>query len=242
MRRLKIKSEPELNEFYFKSKTVSLKITVFFILFNFVKPDKKYFVSVAGNIGSGKSSLTGMTARHLGWKPYYESVQNNPYLSDFYGDMKRWSFQLQVYFLSHRFHTHKKIIESKKSVIQDRSIYEDVEIFAKNLYLMGRMEKRDYRNYENLFREMTSYLKPPDLVVYLKADVKTLLKQIRQRGRNFEKSIEPGYLTRLNRSYGTWIKNYDLGKLLIIESDKLDFVHNKEHFEMILEKIQKELK
>ncbi len=178
----------------------------------------------------------------MGWSPYYESVQNNPYLRDFYGDMKRWSFQLQVYFLSHRFHTHKKIIENKKSVIQDRSIYEDVEIFAKNLYLMGRMEKRDYRNYESLFREMTSYLKPPDLVVYLKADVKTLLKQIKLRGREFEKSIEPGYLARLNRSYGHWINNYKLGKLLIIESDKLDFVHNKEHFEMILEKIQKELK
>lgn len=206
-----------------------------------MNPNKKYFVSVAGNIGSGKSSLTGMIARRLGWKPYYESVQNNPYLSDFYGDMRRWSFQLQVYFLSHRFHTHKKIIDSKKSVIQDRSIYEDVEIFAKNLFLMGRMEKRDYRNYESLFSEMTSYLRPPDLVVYLKADVKTLLKQIRQRGRDFEKGIEPSYLARLNRSYGSWIRNYKLGKLLIIESDKLDFVHNKEHFEMILEKIKKGL-
>ena len=206
-----------------------------------MKSNKKYFVSVAGNIGSGKSSLTGMAARRLGWTPYYESVQNNPYLSDFYEDMRRWSFQLQVYFLSHRFHTHKKIIESRKSVIQDRSIYEDVEIFAKNLYLMGRMEKRDYKNYASLFKEMTSYLKAPDLVVYLKADVKTLMKQIRLRGRNFEKSIEPGYLARLNRSYGYWVKNYKLGKLLVIESDKLDFVHNKEHFQMILEKIKSAL-
>ena len=182
-----------------------------------------------------------MIARRLGWLPYYESVQNNPYLKDFYVDMRRWSFQLQVYFLSHRFSTHKKIIESKKSVIQDRSIYEDVEIFAKNLYLMGRMEKRDYRNYVSLFEEMTYYLKPPDLVVYLKADIKTLLKQIRFRGREFEKSIEPRYLARLNRSYGNWIKNYKLGKLLVIESDKLDFVHNKEHFENILEKIKSAL-
>jgi deoxyadenosine/deoxycytidine kinase len=203
-----------------------------------LKPKQKYFVSIAGNIGSGKSSLTRMVAQRLGWLPYYESVQNNPYLKDFYIDMKRWSFQLQVYFLSHRFSTHKKIIESKKSVIQDRSIYEDVEIFAKNLYLMGRMEKRDYRNYVSLFEEMTYYLKPPDLVVYLKADIKTLLKQIRFRGREFEKSIEPRYLARLNRSYGHWIKNYKLGKLLVIESDKLDFVHNKEHFENILEKIK----
>ena len=207
-----------------------------------MKSNKKYFVSVAGNIGSGKSSLTGKIARRLGWSPYYESVQNNPYLSDFYGEMPRWSFQLQVYFLSHRFHTHKKIIESKKSVIQDRSIYEDVEIFAKNLYLMGRMEKRDYKNYASLFREMTSYLKAPDLIIYLKADVKTLLKQIKLRGRDFEKSIERSYLARLNRSYGHWVKNYNLGKLLIIESDKLDFVHNKEHFETILEKIKSALK
>jgi deoxyadenosine/deoxycytidine kinase len=206
-----------------------------------LKANKKYFVSVAGNIGSGKSSLTGMVARRLGWIPYYESVQNNPYLSDFYEEMRRWSFQLQVYFLSHRFHTHKKIIESRKSVIQDRSIYEDVEIFAKNLYLMGRMEKRDYKNYANLFWEMTSYLKAPDLIVYLKADVKTLMKQIRLRGREFEKSIERSYLSRLNRSYGHWVKNYNLGKLLVIESDKLDFVHNKEHFYVILEKIKSEL-
>jgi len=206
-----------------------------------LKKNKKYFISVAGNIGSGKSSLTGMIARRLGWTPYYESVQNNPYLSDFYEEMRRWSFQLQVYFLSHRFHTHKKIIESKKSVIQDRSIYEDVEIFAKNLYLMGRMEKRDYKNYENLFREMTSYLKAPDLIVYLKADVKTLMKQIRLRGREFEKSIERSYLARLNRSYGHWVKNYRLGKMLVIESDKLDFVHNKEHFHTILEKIKSAL-
>lgn len=204
-----------------------------------MKPNKKYFISVAGNIGSGKSSLTGMIADELGWLPYYESVQNNPYLKDFYADMRRWSFQLQVYFLSHRFSTHKKIIESRKSVIQDRSIYEDVEIFAKNLYLMGRMEKRDYRNYVSLFKEMTYYLKPPDLIVYLKADVKTLLKQIRLRGRDFEKRIEPKYLTRLNKSYNGWIKNYRLGKLLILESDKLDFVHNKEHFENILDKIKK---
>jgi deoxyadenosine/deoxycytidine kinase len=206
-----------------------------------LKANKKYFVSVAGNIGSGKSSLTKMAAAKMGWVPYFESVQNNPYLKDFYHDMKRWSFQLQVYFLSHRFKTHKEIIESKKSVIQDRSIYEDVEIFAKNLYLMGRMEKRDYNNYVNLFAEMTYYLRPPDLVVYLKADVKTLLKQIRLRGREFEKSIEPKYLARLNRSYNQWIKNYKFGKLLIIESDKLDFVHNKEHFEMILAKIKSSL-
>ena len=207
-----------------------------------MRKNKKYFVSVAGNIGSGKSSLTSMAAKKLSWVPYYESVQNNPYLHDFYVDMKRWSFQLQVYFLSHRFNTHKKIINSKKSVIQDRSIYEDVEIFARNLYLMGKMEKRDYNNYRNLFYEMISYLKAPDLVVYLKADVETLVKQIHLRGREFEKKIEKKYLERLNRSYEKWIKNYKLGKVLEIESDELDFVNNSMHFEMILDKIKKELR
>lgn len=183
-----------------------------------------------------------MIANEFGWIPYFESVQNNPYLSDFYGDMKRWSFQLQVFFLSHRFNAHKKIIASKKSVIQDRSIYEDVEIFARNLYLMGRMEKRDYNNYRALFYEMISYLQAPDLIVYLKADVKTLVKQIKHRGRDFEKSIEKKYLERLNRSYTQWIKNYDMGKVLVIESDNLDFVNNREHFDMILNQIKKNLR
>ena len=202
---------------------------------------KKYFVSIAGNIGSGKSSLTNKVAKKMKWVPYFESVSNNPYLKDFYEDMKRWSFQLQVYFLSHRFSIHKKIIASPESVIQDRSIYEDVEIFAKNLFLMGRMEKRDYNNYQSLFKEMTYYLQPPDLIVYLKADVNTLLNQIRLRGRQFEKSIEKDYLMRLNKSYGQWIKKYELGKKLIIETDKLDFVNKDEHFKTILEKIVSEL-
>jgi len=206
-----------------------------------LKKNKKYFISVAGNIGSGKSSLTRLIADKLEWLPYFESVQNNPYLKDFYKDMKRWSFQLQVYFLSHRFNTHKKIINSAISVIQDRSIYEDVEIFARNLYLMGRMEKRDYNNYRNLFYEMISYLKAPDLVVYLKADIKTLMNQIKSRGRDFEKSIERKYLLRLNRSYTSWVSEYSLGPLLTIETDNLDFVHNPEHFELILDKIKSNL-
>lgn len=206
-----------------------------------MKQNKKYFISVAGNIGSGKSSLTKLIAKKFGWTAYYESVQNNPYLSDFYNDMRRWSFQLQVYFLSHRFKTHKKIIASKKSVIQDRSIYEDVEIFARNLYLMGRMEKRDYHNYRSLFYEMVSYLKAPDLIVYLKADTKTLMKQISLRGREFEKSIERKYLERLNRSYNRWISNYRLGNVLTVETDELDFVNNSLHFESILRKIKSEL-
>jgi len=207
-----------------------------------LKSNKKYFISVAGNIGSGKSSLTRLISEKLGWTPYYESVQNNPYLKDFYADMRRWSFQLQVYFLSHRFRTHRDIINSKKSVIQDRSIYEDVEIFARNLHLMGRMEGRDYRNYRALFYEMTDYLKAPDLVVYLKASVNTLMKQISTRGRSFEKGIERNYLEKLNRSYGQWIKNYKLGKVITIDSNNLDFVNNKEHFDFILNRITKELR
>lgn len=207
-----------------------------------MKSNKKYFISVAGNIGSGKSSLTRLISEKLGWTPYYESVQNNPYLKDFYADMRRWSFQLQVYFLSHRFRTHRDIINSKKSVIQDRSIYEDVEIFARNLHLMGRMEGRDYRNYRALFYEMTDYLKAPDLVVYLKASVNTLMKQISTRGRSFEKGIERNYLEKLNRSYGQWIKNYKLGKVITIDSNNLDFVNNKEHFDFILNRITKELR
>jgi deoxyadenosine/deoxycytidine kinase len=198
----------------------------------------KYFISIAGNIGSGKSSLAKKIADNLGWEPYFESVQNNPYLKDFYFDMKKWSFQLQVYFLSHRFKVHKKILNSKKSVIQDRSIYEDVEIFAKNLYLMGKMGKRDYYNYKNLFYEMVSYLKAPDLIVYLKANVDTLMKQIGSRGREFEKSIDRKYLERLNRSYKEWISKYSLGNFLIIETDKLDFVHNPDHFVEVLKKIK----
>ena len=216
-------------------------INGFFIAGEIVKKNKKYFISVAGNIGSGKSSLTRLAAKEFGWVPYYESVQNNPYLSDFYKNMKRWSFQLQVYFLAHRFSTHKKIIDSKKSVIQDRSIYEDVEIFARNLYLMGRMEARDYRNYRSLFYEMTGYLKPPDLIVYLKANVNTLMKQIRARGRAFEKAIEKHYLERLNSSYGQWISGYKLGKVITIDTNDLDFVKNKEHFIIILNKITKAL-
>ena len=202
---------------------------------------KKYFVSVAGNIGSGKSSLTRMIAQKLNWIPYFESVQSNPYLKDFYSDMKKWSFHLQVFFLSHRFMVHKKIIYSGRSVIQDRSIYEDVEIFARNLYRMGKMERRDYNNYRNLFKEMVHYLKPPDLIVYLKADVPTLLEQIRLRGRSFEKKIGRDYLTRLNRSYGQWISNYSLGEVIVVDTNGIDFVHKEKHFKEILRRIKLKL-
>jgi len=201
----------------------------------------KYFVSVAGNIGSGKSSLTGIISEEFGWKPYFEKVDTNPYLKDFYADMSRWSFNLQVYFLSHRFSVHKKILKSRQSVIQDRSIYEDVEIFAENLFRMGMMKKRDFDNYNRLFAEMTSFLKPPDLLIYLRTGMPKLIKQIKLRGRDFEKTIEPDYILRLNNSYDDWIKRYSLGKKLIIETDKIDFVNRRKDLDRIIELMGKSL-
>lgn len=203
--------------------------------------NKKVFVSIAGNIGSGKSSLTSLIAKEYNWKPFYEKVNNNPYLKDFYNDMSRWSFNLQVYFLSHRFKTHKEILKKKSSVIQDRSIYEDAEIFAKNLYKLGKMNKRDYDNYRKLFSEMTYFLQPPDLLIYLRSSLPKLIKQIKLRGREFEKNIDTGYLERLNNSYEEWISDYKIGKCLIIENEKLDFVNNKNDFSRISQLINDNL-
>ncbi len=202
---------------------------------------KKIFISIAGNIGSGKSSLTKKIAEQFDFTPYFESVDDNPYLKDFYDDMKRWSFNLQVYFLSHRFKTHKEILINEKSVIQDRSIYEDVEIFAKNLHTMGNMSDRDYANYRQLFAEMTYFLRPPDLLVYLKADTKTLVKQIQKRGRVFEKDIDVSYLELLNNSYEEWISNYTLSPILIIPSDNLDFVEHAPDYDLIIDLIKKKV-
>jgi deoxyadenosine/deoxycytidine kinase len=201
----------------------------------------KNFVSVAGNIGSGKSSLTKLISETLNWVPYFESVSDNPYLEDFYSDMLRWSFNLQIYFLSHRFKIHKEILVLDKSVIQDRSIYEDVEIFAKNLNEIGMMENRDYENYNSLFKEMTFYLKAPDLLIYLKADITTLLKQIKLRGRDFEKKIDKDYIEKLNVSYDNWISNYNYGKAITIETDGLDFVNSKKDLDYIIELIMEKL-
>jgi deoxyadenosine/deoxycytidine kinase len=190
-------------------------------------PSQPLFVAVAGNIGAGKSSLARLLGKHFKWKPYFESVDDNPYLSDFYGDMSRWSFHLQIYFLANRFKCHKEIVESSESVIQDRSIYEDAEIFARNLYDIGKMTERDYTNYVSLFHIMMEYLKPPDLMIYLRANVDTLMKQISKRGRDFEKGIQRSYLEQLNNLYEDWISRYKLGPLLIIESDNLDFVNSE---------------
>ncbi len=193
-------------------------------------PSHNLFITVAGNIGAGKSSLTQLLANRFKWKPYYESVDDNPYLADFYSDMKRWSFHLQIYFLANRFKNHKEIVESGFPVIQDRSIYEDAEIFARNLYEMGRMDQRDYDNYVSLFHVMMEYLKPPDLLIYLQASVDTLMKQIARRGREFEKSIERVYLEQLNKHYDEWIARYRIGPVLTIPIDNIDFVHNEADF------------
>lgn len=202
----------------------------------------KFFLAVAGNIGSGKSSLTNMLSKHFGWVPYFESVEDNPYLSDFYRDMKRWSFNLQVYFLSNRFRSHKSITEGPGSVILDRAIYEDAEIFARNLYEIGNMEQRDYENYVALYQVMTEYLRPPDLLIYLRANTSTLVRQITLRGRDFEQSITREYLEQLNRHYESWITRYALGPVLVVESDTLDFVNKKEDFASVVRRIEQKLK
>ena len=202
---------------------------------------RKVFVAVAGNIGSGKSSLTRLLSQSFGWTPYYESVEDNPYLSDFYEDMRRWSFQLQVYFLSNRFRSHKAITEGPESVVLDRVIYEDAEIFARNLFEIGKMEERDYTNYLALYKVMTEYLRPPDLLIYLRANMDTLMKQIALRGRDFEQSIKREYLEQLNRHYEGWMHRYNLGPLLVVESDHLDFVNRTEDLNTVVGMIRQKL-
>lgn len=201
--------------------------------------NKKY-IAIAGNIGAGKSSLTSLLGKNFGWKTYFESVDNNPYLSDFYDDMRRWSFNLQIYFLSSRFQHHKILMKADHSIIQDRTIYEDVEIFAKNLHKMGLMSDRDYANYCALFYEMAGYLQAPDLLIYLRADVPTLVKQIQQRGRDYENTIRIEYLERLNQLYEDWIENYDKEKL-IIDTDNIDFVNNEEDLGKVINLVEQRL-
>lgn len=202
--------------------------------------NKSQYIAVAGNIGAGKSSLTSLLSKHFNWKAFYESVDDNPYLADFYEDMRRWSFNLQIYFLSSRFRHQKEMLENKINLIQDRTIYEDVEIFAKNLHEMSLMSDRDFKNYEALFHEMSHYLRPPDLLIYLRAQVPTLVNQIQQRGRDYENTIRIDYLERLNRLYEDWIDRYPHEKL-IIETDDLDFVNSNEDLGSVIEQVDKRL-
>ena len=198
-------------------------------------------IAVAGNIGVGKTTLTGLLAKNFNWEPHYESVDNNPYLDDFYTDMQRWAFNLQVYFLNSRFGQLKVFQESGKNIIQDRTIYEDAHIFAPNLHAMGLMTSRDFDNYSSLFKLMSSFVNPPDLLIYLRASVPTLVKQIQSRGRDYESSIRIDYLTRLNERYEAWISEYTSGKLLIIDTDDLDFSKNQEDLGFVVDKVNAEL-
>ena len=198
-------------------------------------------IAVAGNIGSGKTTLTQLLSKHFKWEPHYEDVVDNPYLDDFYHQMERWSFNLQIYFLNSRFNQVKQIRESGKKVIQDRTIYEDAHIFAPNLFAMSLMSTRDFENYSSLFELMESTVKAPDLLIYLRSSIPNLVGQIHKSGRDYESSISIDYLSRLNERYEAWIHNYDKGNLLIIDVDELDFVDNQEDLGAVINKIDAEL-
>ena len=198
-------------------------------------------VAIAGNIGAGKTTLTKLFAKHYNWKPHYESVDENPYLDDFYAEMERWSFNLQVFFLNSRFRQVLELRKSGKDIIQDRTIYEDASIFAPNLHAMGLMTNRDFRNYSSLFDLMENLVTPPDLLIYLRGSIETLVGQIHKRGRDYENSISIEYLSRLNERYEAWITKYNKGKLLIIDVDNLNFVDNPEDLASIIERIDAQI-
>lgn len=198
-------------------------------------------IAIAGNIGAGKTTLTGLLAKHFGWEPHFEDVDTNPYLNSFYEDMQRWSFNLQIYFLNSRFRQVVEIRKSGKTIIQDRTIYEDANIFAPNLHGMNLMTTRDFDNYRSLFELMNTFIQSPDLLIYLRASVPTLVRQIQKRGREYEAAIRLDYLKKLNERYETWIASYNQGKLLIVDVDTINFTDNPEDLGMIIEKVNAEL-
>src|ERR1039458_9762406 len=198
-------------------------------------------IAIAGNIGSGNTTLTGLLAKSFKWEPHYEDADENPYLADFYDDMQRWSFNLQIYFLNGRFQEVMNIRDGTKSVVQDRTIYEDAYIFAPNLHVMGLMSTRDYNNYLSLFEMMKSFIKPPDLLIYLRGEVPSLVRQIQKRGREYENAIRIDYLSRLNERYEAWVESYNLGKILIIDIDDINFEEKPEDLGEIITKVNGEL-
>ncbi len=199
-------------------------------------------IAIAGNIGAGKTTLTEMLSKHYGWEPHFEDVLKNPYLDDFYERMERWSFNLQIYFLNSRFNQMLECSKNEKDTIQDRTIYEDAFIFAPNLQAMGLMTNRDYENYKSIFNTLNSFVKDPDLLIYLRSGIPNLVDQIHKRGRDYENTISIEYLSRLNERYEAWIQRYDKSNLLIIEVDDIDFVKNSDDFSIITKLIDDKLK
>ena len=202
---------------------------------------KKRFIAVAGNIGVGKSTLVELLANQLNWEPFYEPAGENPYLEDFYRDMRAWAFPSQIFFLSRRLQGHRQLLDHPTSAIQDRSVYEDAEVFAQNLYLQRHMSERDYQTYQDLYHVLTNFLPPPDLVIYLRASVHTLKERIAQRGREYEQQIEEGYLKRLNALYEAWIASFTLCPVLTLPADDLDYVAHGAHLRLIVSKINEKL-
>jgi deoxyadenosine/deoxycytidine kinase len=198
-------------------------------------------IAVAGNIGSGKTTLTNLLSKHFSWDVHYEDVEDNPYITDFYNDMQRWSFNLQIYFLNTRFNQILSFRRSGKTLIQDRTIYEDAYIFAPNLHAMGLMSTRDFENYFTLFNMLSSLIQPPDLVIYLRASVPTLVKQIQKRGRKYEDNIRLDYLKRLNERYEAWIDSYNMGRLLIVDVDNYNFIDKPEDLSVVIDKVNAEV-
>ncbi len=201
----------------------------------------KRFVAIAGNIGVGKSSLTRLLSERLGWEPFFEAADENPYLSDVYKDMARWCFHSEIFFLARKLYYYNILLKRPGSVIQDRTIYEDAEVFAENFYREGLMDERDYRTYRQLYEAIISVLPPPDLVIYLQASVPTLEKRIAMRGREYEKKIPREYLEKLNALYEEWIERYTLSPVLKVPADRLDFVHSSRHLDLIVEKVLEKL-
>lgn len=203
--------------------------------------NKLKYVAIAGNIGAGKTTLCTLLGKHFEWDVHFESTEDNPYLSDFYTDMKRWAFNLQIYFLNSRYSQILEILEGNRTVVQDRTIYEDAFIFAPNLHHMGLMSKRDFDNYQDLFRTMSSQIQPPDLLIYLRAGIPTLVDHIQARGREYEGSMSLDYLKKLNERYENWISDYTEGRLLIIDANDIDFANSAEGLGKVLNMVQAEL-